>query len=178
MNSMSSLACTHARHQSSTNVDSPDVRRALFLRRKGERESLTRPSDAVRHEARPVVDTLRFVASHPRLSGVSYLPRIQLSRGSCLNGGRPRAFPLYFPQRVRRDAIAVSEPMSAPFPISLTISRGDRYFLARSFVRPHRSVGRSRSNRAMPRRRRVLGKSRPSRGFFVLIYARRSSGHY
>lgn len=86
-------------------VDAPLVRLmyeyegsfSLFLSTDGKRdESLTRPSDAVRHEARPI-DTPRFVASHPRCR-VFYLPRIQLSRGSCSNDGR--RFRFIFRRRV------------------------------------------------------------------------------
>lgn len=60
-------------------------------------ESLTRTSDAVRHEARPV-DTPRFVASHPRSPGLLPPSRVQLSRGSCARTiAGAAAFPLYFP---------------------------------------------------------------------------------
>lgn len=93
---MSSLTCTYK-------VPIVDARLARLMHERGfsraakrGTKSLTRPSDAVRHEARPV-DTPRFVASHPRCR-VFYLPRIQLSRGSCSNDRR--RFRFIFRRRV------------------------------------------------------------------------------
>lgn len=134
--------------------------------RKGN-ESLTRPSDAVRHEARPV-DTLRFVASHPRCR-VFYLPRIQLSRGPCSNDRFRFIFRRPAPHRVGcRVLDLVNDPVAAI----------DTFW-------PHSTPRQSENNRATLRREWVLGKrsepvqmERDKRGFFVLIYARRSSGHY
>jgi len=133
-------------------------------------KSLTRTSDAVRHEARPV-DTPRFVASHPRCR-VFYLPRIQLSRGSCSNDRRRFRFIFRHPAP-RCIGCRVTDLVNDLMRWSILPGTFE--------VWPVGKQSRDASTR-MSSWKKIRadadGTRRDKRGFFVLIYARRSFGHY